>query len=70
MPKWDYPELLKKGTVIGPVTAEMRELCKAKIRHANKILNRPEDEGMRYWPDFLPVVRKELESKNNDSDRT
>jgi hypothetical protein len=61
--KWDYSSLLRKGTVAGPVTPEMREMCKAKIRESNKILGHPEEEGMRYWPDFLPVVRKELKDK-------
>jgi hypothetical protein len=62
--KYNYPELLRKGTVVGPVTTEMRELCKEHIRSANRIMKRPEDEDMQYWPDFLPVVRKELAKRN------
>lgn len=42
-------ELLKNGTVVGPVTQEMIDRCKAKG---------PKD--YEYWPDFLSQVREEM----------
>lgn len=60
MSEFDYPELLEHGTASGPVTAEMRALCQERVRRLNRRLNLPEDYGMEWWPDCLPVIRKEL----------
>lgn len=66
MTKWDYPELIKNGTIAGPVTPKMREMCKAHVRSANRFNGSPEDDGMEYWPDFLPMVREELKGKDDN----
>lgn len=60
MGKFDYPELIKNGTIIGPVTVEMRARCKQMIREHNKSYNRPLNDGIEYWPDMLEWVRKEI----------
>jgi len=64
MEDYDYPELLEKGTVIGPVTTEMRDRCKDKVRKANRYFGYPEEKGMEYWPDFLSIVRRELKDES------
>lgn len=63
MAKYDYPELIKKGTVVGPVTPDMRERCKEKVRRVNRMMKRPEDTHMEWWPDFIPTVRQEMKDE-------
>lgn len=57
---FDYPELMAKGTMFGPVTVEMRERCQAKIRNINRAAQVDELYLMVYWPDLLPIVRLEM----------
>ena len=63
MTKYDYPELLKKGTTSGPVTKEMRSRCIQKVKNTNKRLGLPINDCLEFWPDYLPIVRKEMDDK-------
>ncbi len=63
MSAYDFPGLLKSGTAGGAVTPEMRQVCQDKIRAANRMMGQPEENGIKFWPDFLPIVRKEMEQE-------
>lgn len=60
MGKYDYPELIKKGTVVGPVTKDMRTRCQQKVREVNRMQGLPDHNMMECWPDMIPFVREEI----------
>lgn len=55
-----YPDLIKRGTTVGPVTPKMRARCQELVREANRKCGLPENSGMALWPDFLARVRAEM----------
>lgn len=56
---WDQMEidLLRDGTVIGPVTPEMVKRCKAHYSDPK--------EARMWWPDMLSIVRQEIKEEQD-----
>lgn len=60
-------DLLRDGTVFGPVTPELVAEAKRLCRQACKMAGEPETMADEFWPDFLSPARAHLNSTESSN---